>query len=111
MSAKSRLPALTGVRFLAAAQMVVLHYGLQNMVGSPDWLRAMVGAGGVGVQLFFVLSGFILTYTYQAQDGLRGTWRRFWWARFARIYPLYLLSLVVLVPLELRAGENMRSGI
>jgi peptidoglycan/LPS O-acetylase OafA/YrhL len=48
----------------------------------------------MGVAFFFLLSGFILTYSYAGQIGSTGDRRRFWEARFARMYPVYLLSLV-----------------
>lgn len=53
----------------------------------------------MGVSLFFVLSGFVLTYTYHdtLRDG-RATRRDFLAARVARIYPVYLLSLLVALP-------------
>lgn len=83
------LPALTGLRFIAALGVVCTHFGQTSL---PRILRPIAYNGFTGVSLFFVLSGFILTYTYAR----RGTARRaFWLARFARIYPAYLLALVV----------------
>lgn len=49
--------------------------------------------GYVGVTFFFVLSGFILTWTHSPSD----TARKFWSRRFARIYPVHLLTLVIAV--------------
>jgi hypothetical protein len=49
----------------------------------------------MGVSFFFVLSGFILAYSYLGQLRLGGEKRRFWEARFSRIYPVYLLSLLI----------------
>lgn len=54
--------------------------------------------GYVGVDFFFVLSGFILTYNYA---GAIESWtdrRQFWWKRFARIYPTHLLTLLLALP-------------
>jgi peptidoglycan/LPS O-acetylase OafA/YrhL len=56
------------------------------------------------VNFFFVLSGFILVYTY---DGPRLSPQKFWWARFARIYPAYLLSLIVAAPFFFFAVRNL----
>ncbi len=51
--------------------------------------------GFMGVPFFFLLSGFILTYSYLGQVETHNQRRRFWEARFARVYPVYLLSLVL----------------
>jgi len=65
------------------------------LAGGPWWYQNFASIGYVGVNFFFVLSGFILVYTY-AGPPLNA--RRFWQARFARIYPAYLFSLVVSAP-------------
>jgi len=61
----------------------------------PWWYQNFASIGFVGVNFFFVLSGFILVYTY---DGPALSAKNFWRARFARIYPAYLLSLVAAAP-------------
>jgi peptidoglycan/LPS O-acetylase OafA/YrhL len=95
---RPQLHALTGLRFVAAFQVLAYH-GLAPNASSPFWMRSLVGSGYVGVSLFFVLSGFVVTYTYH--DSLRdgtATRRAFLAARVARIYPVYLLSLLVALP-------------
>lgn len=62
----------------------------------------------VGVSLFFVLSGFILVYTYA---GRAFTAREFWRARFARIYPAYAFSLLVTLPWFLYAVFHTHWGV
>jgi peptidoglycan/LPS O-acetylase OafA/YrhL len=91
------LPALTGVRFLAAWYVVLFHAlpGLARRYPVPKLLATFLSNGYLAVGLFFLLSGFILAYTYEGQiDGMAGR-VRFWEARFARIYPVYLLALVL----------------
>jgi peptidoglycan/LPS O-acetylase OafA/YrhL len=94
-----QLKPLTGLRFVAALLVVVHHFG--PYVLSPpayDPLRTLkivernvIFTGMIGVDLFFVLSGFILAYTYLDLCGrLRGTRGQFWIARIARIYPVYV---------------------
>jgi peptidoglycan/LPS O-acetylase OafA/YrhL len=54
--------------------------------------------GRLGVDLFFALSGFILTHTYLTRMGPKlrgGDTVRFWWLRLARIYPVHLVMLIV----------------
>jgi len=57
--------------------------------------RQISSIGYVGVSFFFVLSGFILVYTYADRQISAG---EFWRARFARIYPAYLFSLLFTAP-------------
>src|SRR4051812_36108782 len=59
-----RIDALTGVRFLAAALVLVFHYGATYIAraGAPPFVGNFLHHGYLGVSLFFTLSGFILTY-------------------------------------------------
>jgi len=90
------LPGLTGLRFLLAALVVLFHYTKGRQMPGPDpWLN-LVAVGDSAVTGFFVLSGFVLAKTYLLPDGaMKGTWKGFWSARFARIYPIYALSLIL----------------
>src|SRR5271170_3660833 len=90
------LKALTTLRFLAALHVVLFHMRVIGILpGGPWGYQNFASIGYIGVNLFFVLSGFILVYTYA--NSAVTPWR-FWQARFARIYPAYLLSLVVSAP-------------
>src|SRR5580700_7705233 len=96
------VPALTGLRFLAAFSVLLAH-GLSATLtnneppqGTVLWLMQ---ASGFGMTLFFVLSGFVIHYNCAGlvTDGrLRGI-AAFFWARFARLYPLFLLMMLVYV--------------
>ena len=91
---RPRLPALTSLRFLAALHVCLFHiYSMKALSASGIWTFERVGY--VGVSFFFVLSGFILVYTYGDRDFTR---KDFWQARFARIYPAYAFSLLVNMP-------------
>ena len=88
-----RLNALTGLRCLAAFDIVLFHFSNPKTFG---FLAPVVNAGYVAVSLFFLLSGFVLAYNYagQARAG-KLSCVRFWKARFTRLYPVYLLSLLL----------------
>ena len=94
-AARPRLPAVTSLRFFAAFHVALYHMSVMGVTISPTWLRAFSGIGYVGVSFFFVLSGFILVYTYAGRDI---DLRNFWQTRFARIYPAYLFALVLAFP-------------
>lgn len=90
---RRRLDALTGLRFFAAAAIVLHHlpgtFGIQH-----DYLGDARLAQGVSV--FFVLSGFVLRYAYPHLATLREV-RRFLVARVARVWPLHVLTLLAAV--------------
>jgi peptidoglycan/LPS O-acetylase OafA/YrhL len=89
------LPKLTSLRFFAAFWVLGFH-ALPREATAEAW-SAFWGRGWMGVTFFFILSGFILTYTYGRRAG-RLDRRTFWVARFARIYPTYLFAMVFAVP-------------
>ncbi len=94
---RASLPSLTGIRFFAAMYVVFYHSHLPEALDNYHlWASAsLVRNGPLAVELFFILSGFILSYTYEGQIVRRGGLRRFWEARFARIWPLYACSLLL----------------
>jgi peptidoglycan/LPS O-acetylase OafA/YrhL len=87
---KPSLPALTGIRTLLAFNIVLFHF-------TPPYLgplRPFVENGFVFVNVFFLISGYILTYNY-SDRGASLDKRQFWLARFSRLYPVYLLVLII----------------
>ncbi len=87
------LKPLTAVRFFAALWVVLSHYwpDLKGAGAAPG----LIANGQLGVELFFVLSGFILPHVYLDAFGEgRFSFRGFLWARLARIYPLHIATLV-----------------
>jgi peptidoglycan/LPS O-acetylase OafA/YrhL len=77
--------------------VVVYHSRLYGMLLDRGHIAAgnFFGSGYLAVPLFFLLSGFILAYTYEGQIEEPGDHRRFWEARFARIWPVYAVSLLL----------------
>jgi len=87
---KPPLPALTGLRTLLALSIVFFHF-------TPPHMHAfypIIDNGFVFVGFFFLLSGFILSYNY-AERPTPLSKREFWIARFSRLYPVYLVALVL----------------
>ncbi len=105
---RPQLTALTSLRFFAALHVVLFHArGALNASSFPGHqeLKNLLGAGPVSVGLFFVLSGFVLTYTYLGDpDRPRVRLRAFWVARLARVYPVYFLGLLLAAPFALTAA-------
>ena len=96
------LRALTTLRFLAAAWVVLYTAWPHLDVGVTP---TAVSKGYLGVEVFFVLSGFILSHVYlEAAGEKRYSHRRFLWARIARVYPLHLVTLAGMAVLGIGAA-------
>ncbi len=107
------MPALTGIRFPLALWVVIHHLsGPGRMFGpltaaSPTAFTLMDTAW-VALTVFFAISGFVLTRRYHATSWTRAALTRYGVARFARVYPVYLFSLLIVAPIisaELRSGR------
>ncbi len=103
---QAEIRALTGIRGLAAWWVVLLHLEDQLVACMPAWkaFAPWYHAGHLGVDVFFVLSGFILMHVHGSDFGSGTSWGRFVWLRFARIYPAHLASTLVLVAMAVAAG-------
>ncbi len=92
------LPSLDGLR--GAAVLFVLAFHFAHLEGGPGAVeRALLGATGLGwsgVDLFFVLSGFLITGILLDAKGTPGYFRAFYLRRALRIFPLYYAYLAVL---------------
>lgn len=100
---KNQILSLTGLRFFAAAIVVIFHFARPHNAQ----LLNFISHGAIGVMIFFVLSGFILTYSYSLGSGeVRGTLRSFWAARFARLYPVYATGVLLFVPIIIMAANT-----
>ncbi len=88
------LPALTGVRAMAA-YLVFLHHFPPKLEKVGPFVWGALSEGHIGVTMFFVLSGFLIAYRYQGKLQLNAAdLKTYFWNRFARIYPLYFLLLI-----------------
>ena len=107
---QAKIPALTGLRAIAALWVLMLHFGEGVSASWPPAVRSVLSTGFIGVDLFFVLSGFILAWTYLRADGtLSVSPSEFWTARAARILPVYYVSLAISLPMFL--GMQFHDGV
>src|SRR5262249_55136028 len=81
--------ALDGLRFVAAFMVAGGHY--MTLAGGAPLSETIALLTGLGMTLFFVLSGFVIHYNYSATMSRPGGLRAFFVARFARLYPLYIV--------------------
>lgn len=102
MQDAANIRPLTSLRFFAALWVVLFHYWPKlDTAASP----ALVAKGYLGVELFFVLSGFILCHVYLSALGEgRFKYGDFLWNRLARVYPLHLATLAGMIGLGVVAG-------
>src|ERR1041384_6734577 len=97
-----RFPALDGLRAIAAVLVVFFHYG------GPDRLQ-----GWAGVQMFFVLSGFLITTLMLREERRNGriSLKEFYLRRGFRILPVYLVVLLVTAVASALYGTFTSNGI
>lgn len=98
-ASSGELRGLTGLRIVAAVWVVLFHFHFTPLPGVAEVvgvLGPLITSGALGVDLFFVLSGFVIAFTYLDKLGpaLRaGATARFVWARACRMWPVYALVL------------------
>ena len=110
----SRLPSLTGLRFIAAALVFADHVRFQWAPGpypsgflfssqsvQGKYSSIFGNAGAVGVAFFFVLSGFVLAWSSRSTDTATAFWRR----RIFKIYPNHLVNFAVIMVLFLAVSD------
>src|SRR5262249_48314624 len=106
------IPALTGLRFVAAFSVLLAH-ALPKLFPIPEGSAAPLiygifqSAASFGMSLFFVLSGFVIHYNYSEKIDRDG-YTKFFVARFARLYPLYIVC--ILWELTIKFGHSQVSA-
>jgi peptidoglycan/LPS O-acetylase OafA/YrhL len=105
---RGKLDALTSLRFVAALLVFTWHCVPMHQIS------ATFSLGYVGVGFFFLLSGFILTYSYRTAfaTGIHpAALRAFYAARFARIVPLHLVTMPPLILTMVYFGNPLWTGV
>jgi peptidoglycan/LPS O-acetylase OafA/YrhL len=107
MRAPADIKPLTSLRFVAAMWVVAYHYW-PHLAGAGA-MPGLIDKGYLGVELFFILSGFILCHVYlPSYEAGRYRYTDFMWARLARVYPMHIATLV---GIGLMAGAAVAIGI
>jgi peptidoglycan/LPS O-acetylase OafA/YrhL len=90
------VPVLDGVRGLAICLVLIVHFTPDYLMPNRplEWLKKLCFTGWTGVDLFFVLSGFLITGILLKSRGRPNAARNFYARRALRILPLYLGSLI-----------------
>lgn len=100
------LPSLTGLRFWAALLVVLYHF--TSNIGEIPVASDLVRFGRTGVTFFFVLSGFVLTWTYMGRSTSLAV---YFWRRIVRIWPLHLATTLVSVMVIVWADHRWSEGL
>ena len=97
-----RFTALDGLRAIAAYWVLFFHLEIFIAGVTTKSVSQIFAKGYLGVDIFFVLSGFVLAHVYaERADSSDLNYGRFLWARLARIYPLHLITFIALVPVAI----------
>jgi peptidoglycan/LPS O-acetylase OafA/YrhL len=112
----SRVPVLDGIRGLAILMVLLCHFSLYGGIDpatTADWIYFKLTAPlGCGVELFFVLSGFLITGILLDTKSAPGYFRSFYMRRVLRIFPLYygtLFFFYVILPRITTPGGSYRA--
>jgi len=94
-SLQNYIPALTGVRAMAAYLVFISHFCYIFDGTFPHIVQRFFGEFHIGVSIFFVLSGFLITFRYYNSFHLTKDWfKQYLKNRVARIYPMYFLLTI-----------------
>ncbi len=103
--------ALDGIRGLGVILVLFYHYGSSAMaLGVGSSLLKVTGIGWSGVDLFFVLSGFLITGLLYDAKGKQNYFKNFYARRTLRIFPLYYFAAVVVIILAVITGFGILGG-
>jgi peptidoglycan/LPS O-acetylase OafA/YrhL len=103
------LPSLTGMRWAAAFLVFGFHVHIEGVYApgvAADVLRFLFQPGPVGVSFFFILSGFVLTWSARNADTPRAFWRR----RVAKLLPNHLVAWSVVLVAFVMLGTSFTLG-
>lgn len=98
-----RVEQLTFTRFIAAVLIVIFHYGKDSFLFNNPYLEFVIKNSAVFVSYFFMLSGFVMMIAYYNKSKINAF--EYFKNRFARIYPLYILGIVLVLIISILNNE------
>lgn len=104
-----RINQLTFTRFIAAISIVIFHYGNNSFLFNNEYVSFIFKQANVGVSYFFVLSGFVMTIVYYQKKEF--STKQYFINRFARIYPLYIFAIILILFIKLFKSININELI
>ncbi|MGE5365230.1 MAG: acyltransferase family protein [Bacteroidota bacterium] len=105
-SKRAQNPLLNILRFICIMHLFFYHY-FQHLFESSV-LKYFISSGYYSTSIFFILSGFLLQRIYSSRLDTKAGRNAFWIARFSRSYPLYLLTILFYVALDV-VGKSQES--
>lgn len=103
------LLSIQSLRFFAAI-MVVIHHAVNTLhdkagFSGANWLLDFFYFGASGVQIFFIISGFVMVYASSGLFEKKGAWKKFLYRRIIRIYPIYIFCVVLNIAIRSTIGD------
>jgi peptidoglycan/LPS O-acetylase OafA/YrhL len=102
---KQKLHGLTILRFVAAFYVFLFHFHIRVPLLPQGYASNVLTNGAAGMTIFFVLSGFVLTYAYDGHLDVR----EYLISRFARIYPAYAFAVIasfIVLPISIHGWSG-----
>jgi len=109
----TKLPSIQSFRGIAALLVVAFHLTVRsNELLKQNLLAGIFSFGSAGVDFFFVLSGFVIFCVHRYDTGNSRKLKNFLLKRFVRIYPIYFLLTLLIIPIYLAGyGHSYKSNI
>lgn len=104
-----RIEQITFTRFIAAFAIVIFHFGTKIFPFNNHYIAFLFRSANVGVSYFFVLSGFVMIVAYHKKKEIDSF--EYYKNRFARIYPVYLLAILLVYSYHITRGTVDYKGM
>jgi peptidoglycan/LPS O-acetylase OafA/YrhL len=103
-----RIEQLTFTRFIAAITIVIFHFGLLAFPFKNEILTTLFKRSNIGVSYFFILSGFVMIIAYFKPSGEKIDVKKYFFYRFSRIYPIFILAAIGSVGCFFISSKNVK---
>lgn len=99
-----RIQEIDLLRFVAALAVMLFHYSMN--FSDVNWARPVTKFGFLGVELFFMISGFVIAYT-----AFNKTASQFVISRVSRLYPTFWICVLITTSILTLAGQHIGLGM